>query len=76
MPPGGEGYYYFSTYLIINQAEFGYFDLQINGAVKCTAYTNQELSSRGLGACNIFTFATEGKSYYKKTEVQNLIHRT
>ena len=31
MPPGGNGYYYFSVYLRVNGDEAGTFDVEING---------------------------------------------
>ena len=70
MPPGGDGFYYFSTYLIVFFEEYGYFDIEINGELMCTAYTNQGSSSNGLASCNVFAFATEGKSSSRRIEVK------
>ena len=75
MPPGGDGYYYFSTYLIVVFEEFGYFDLEINGAQMCTAYTNQGSSSNGLASCNVFAFVNEGKSRRRRIEVKILLSK-
>ncbi len=38
IPPGGDGLYYFSTYLLSDDGEIGYFDLTVNdGGLICTA---------------------------------------
>ena len=41
MPPGGDGFYYFSIFLMVLDLEFAYFDMQINGETICTAYASQ-----------------------------------
>ena len=62
MPPSGDGYYYFSIYLIISSAEFAYFDIKINGDLLCTAFGDQGDTPLDVGstACNAATYATEG----------------
>ena len=42
VPPGGEGFYYFSVYLLWYYEEYGYFDIQINGEILCTVRFEQE----------------------------------
>ena len=62
MPPGGDGFYYFSTYLTGIFAEFSIFDLQINGDVLCTVNLDQTESSADAlqSACTSATYATAG----------------
>ena len=62
VPPGGEGFYYFSTSLVVREAENGYFHMQINGDTMCTAFTNQEEtpSSAGPATCSAAAYATPG----------------
>ena len=63
VPPGGDGYYYFSTYLVVNHIEYGAFDIVINGERLCTAYTEQQVSSEGdpgQAACSGAAYVTEG----------------
>ena len=61
MPPGGNGFYYFSVYLRLNGNEYGRFDIQINGAVICSAYTEQtDTPFDGQTACSAAIYATEG----------------
>ena len=45
VPPGGDGYYYFSVYLRVNGDEAGTFDVEINGELLCTAYSDLTESS-------------------------------
>ena len=40
MPPGGDGYYYFSVYLNADGAETAVFDAELNGELVCTAYSD------------------------------------
>ena len=61
MPPGGDGFYYFSAYFLVRYYEYARFDIQINGAVLCTAYTDQQDPvDDGQAACSAATYATEG----------------
>ena len=61
VPPGGDGFYYFSAYFVVRASEFARFDIQINGAVICTAFTDQtDPNDNGQAACSAATYATEG----------------
>ena len=63
MPSGGDGYYYFSTYLAVTFYEYADFDIQINGETLCTAYTDQQGTSvpdPGQAACSGAAYVTEG----------------
>ena len=62
MPPGGDGFYYFSVFFFVVADEVAYFDIQINGNVLCTAETEQDDSptDRGQAACSAAIYATEG----------------
>ena len=61
MSPGGDGYYYFSTYFVVFHYEYAQFDIQINGQILCTAYTEQQdVFDPGQSACSATTNATEG----------------
>ena len=69
VPPGREGFYYLSVYLIISSAEFGYFDIVINGDLLCTAFGDQGDTPLDVGsaACNAATYATEGTAVFLLT---------
>ena len=62
VPSGGDGFYYFSVYLIINPSEFGFFDVEINGERVCTVVEDQEQSTSDYGSvsCSGVTYAVEG----------------
>ena len=40
MPPDGDGVYYFSTYLLGDDGEWGRFDMRLNDEVICTAFSD------------------------------------
>ena len=63
VPPGGDGYYYFSVYLLVDSDEWGRFNIEINGQILCTAQTYQLETTNGEGqaACSAAFYATEGK---------------
>ena len=61
VPSGANGYYYFSTYIAMKFDEYGYFDLQINGARRCTAYNRGEGLSRSQSSCSVFARVNEGR---------------
>ena len=62
MPPGGDGFYYFSTHLRGTAGEYGFSDIQINGDTLCTVITEQEEtpSDGGQAGCSAVTYATQG----------------
>ena len=62
VPPGGNGFYYFSTFLVVNHDEYGSFEIRINGEILCTAYTEQHDQSfdPGQAACSGAAYVTEG----------------
>ena len=62
MPPGGDGFYYFSVFLIVIYDEWGAFDIRINGEILCTPYSDQTDTpgDPGLAACSAATYASAG----------------
>ena len=62
VPPGGDGYYYFSTYVTVWDDEFGRFDLQVNGEILCSPHADQTdtPSNPGQAACSGVTYAMAG----------------
>ena len=64
MPPGGDGFYYFSAYFLVWYYESAIFDIQINGETICTAYADRDHSDNaapGPTSCSAATYAAEGK---------------
>ena len=64
MPPGGDGYYYFSAYFLLFNGEGGRFAIKINGEVLCFSLADQEETpgDGGQAVCSAATYATEGWS--------------
>ena len=63
MPPGGDGFYYFSAYFLVDGGDYALFDIVINAeALLCTAQANNQATPLDLGqaACSAATYATEG----------------
>ena len=62
VPPGGDGFYYLTTYLLVEAAELGRFDIHFNGEMICNAHaqtydTLNEITS----SCSAIVYGTEGK---------------
>ena len=61
MPPGGDGFYYFSAYFVVWYYEYAGFAIQINGETLCTAYTDQqEPFDSGQSACGAASRVAKG----------------
>ena len=62
MPPGGDGYYYFTMYLLVCSADNAAFDIKVNGELLCTVYNELEDTSNdhGPATCSTLPCATEG----------------
>ena len=63
VPPGGDGFYYFSTYFLAREGQYSGFDLVLNGdTLLCTAYADQRNSTNNDGptSCNAIADAVAG----------------
>ena len=65
MPPGGDGFYYFSVFLLGDDVEYGIFDIEINGEILCTVLMDQEDTSFDFpqSACSAVIDAAGGLFY-------------
>ena len=81
MPPGGDGFYYFSVFLMGQGAEIPTFDVELNGEFICTVYsdlTESVASDEEATSCNAIAQAGEGMydidalsfSYYLQTKLR------
>ena len=62
VPPGGDGLYYFSTYLLVDDGEVGYFNIRVNGEVLCSAVADETAGGDYPQAiCSGLAQLTEGK---------------
>ena len=63
VPPGGDGYYFFSVYLFVQGAKSGYFDVELYEEKICTAgsdVTESAISDVDSASCSAVTYAVEG----------------
>ena len=62
MPPGGDGYYYFFVYLVVRADEYGYFDIELNEEIICTAFADQQNTAVNDGptSCSAIAYVAEG----------------
>ena len=65
MPPGGGGFYYFSTYLLTNAGEFARVDMRLNDDVICSTrpdHNSNGASDNAVGSCSASLEIVAGKS--------------
>ena len=65
MPPGGDGFYYFSSYMRTLGGKFANFDIEINGELICSVTADINDSSSGdreITSCSGATYASEGST--------------
>ena len=67
VPSGGDGVYYFSTFLLVSPGEGGRFEMRLNDNVVCTAFGDQDYSGvdHAQGGCGAMLSVVEGKSTRK-----------
>ena len=68
MPPGGDGFYYFSVFLFADGGESAHFDVELNGLQICEAVsdlTESPPNDGGVTTCNGAAYAVEGKAEFQ-----------
>ena len=63
VPPGGDGFYYFSAYLRADGDKSAVFDIEVNGELVCSPYSDLTESSAldtESTSCSGVTYAVEG----------------
>ena len=66
VPSGGDGYYYFSVYLAIEGDAAVVFDVEVNGALLCSAnsdLTESPATDRDSASCSGITYTSEGRIF-------------
>ena len=64
MPPGGDGVYYFSIYVYVDDGEYGRFDMTLNDDVICSTFPDHNNSGAGdfaPGSCSAVVQVVAGK---------------
>ena len=67
MPPGGEGWYFFSAFHRCDADEANIFDMTLNDDVICTTVEDMDGSTggdAGQGVCSAVVHAIEGNSRF------------
>ena len=61
MPPGGDGFYYFTTYVLVEAGKYGHFEIELNDTLLCTAFSEVQQTSQDDGptSCSAVTYARE-----------------
>ena len=65
VPPGGDGMYYFSTYVLVQVGEWGRFDMTLNDVVICSIYPDHSTSGDNdyaPGSCSAVVDIVAGKN--------------
>ena len=68
VPPGGDGYYYFSVYFRVDGDISAAFEIEVNGELLCTAYSDLSESPNSdsqVMSCGGTAYTVEG-IYIKK----------
>ena len=66
VPAGGDGVYYFSTYVLVYVGEWGRFNMVLNDDVICTAFPDHDNSGGGdwaPGSCSAVVDVVEDKQF-------------
>ena len=66
VPPGGDGVYYFFTYLLGSTGEFGIFDMTLNNDRICSTYVEHNHSGSSdlaPGSCSAVVQVVAGKEF-------------
>ena len=64
VPTGGDGVYYFSTYLLVQPGKRGQFDMQLNDDVICMTYPDHSANGDfdfAPGSCSATVDSVAGK---------------
>ena len=66
VPPGGDGFYYFSMYLLVDEGERADFDIEINGDIFCTTFGDQQNTpgDDGQVSCSAAAYVVAGLLLY------------
>ena len=75
VPPGGDGLYYFSTYLLIDFGEVAVFNIVVNDVIVCSVY-GDESSNSGTDnpqvTCSAVVDVTEGRVLFIFQEMKSV----
>ena len=63
MPPGGDGVYYFSMYLLIQDGEWSRYDIRLNDDVICSIFPDHSANGEDVApvSCTAVVNVVAGK---------------
>ena len=67
VPPGGDGVYYFSTYMLGDDGEYGRFDMVLNDDVICSTILDHDdsgTSDCAPGSCSAVVHVVAGNKFF------------
>ena len=66
VPPGGDGMYYFSIYVLVETGEWGHFDMMLNDDVISSTYPDHSFSGYSdvtTGSCSAVVDVVAGNTF-------------
>ena len=69
VPHGGDGVYYFSVYVLVEDGEGGIFDMRLNDDVICTTFPDHSFSGDldfASGSCSAVVNVIAGNGYFTR----------
>ena len=66
VPPGGDGVYYLSTYVLVTAGEYARFDMRLNDVIICSMFpdTQNGVSDVATGSCSAVVDIVAGKAFF------------
>ena len=67
VPPGGDGIYYFSTYVLVVPGEYAYIDMTLNDDVICSTrpdHSNNGAGDHVPGSCSAVVDVVAGDRFF------------
>ena len=63
VPPGGDGVYYFSTFVVVQDGELARFDMRLNNDIICSTVPDHDEGAPDLapGSCSAIVDVMAGK---------------
>ena len=67
MPPGGDGFYCWTLYLMGGNGKNSQFDIEMNGERLCSVRMDQQQTSDDVGqaACSAIAYAAQGTRVFR-----------
>ena len=77
VPAGGDGVYYFSTYVLVQDGELERFEMRLNDDGICSSYSDHNNNGAGdypPGSCSAVVKVATGNVYFTVPYGKNLLY--